>query len=115
MTYYQNAIRNANDYKNVPPFPESYQAREIEVFFGDSPLDSVYHYCDGKWIGFNPENAGVEPVLQILVDDQWALIQAENEVLLDRMGTVELPTVPKQEDIVLRIAKMLGMEVTSNV
>jgi hypothetical protein len=111
---YPNAILNAEDYKSVPPLSLDYQAKEIEVFFGDSSDDSVYHYRNGEWIAFNFGNSESADVLQVLIDDQWAFIQAGDQVLLDRLGGVKLPTLPKPEEIAVRIAQVLGMEVVTN-
>lgn len=107
MTEYTNAIRNAEEYTDVPAFPPNYKAQEIEVFFGDSPIDSTYHYKHGEMVGLDPENIGNEPVVQILIDDQWAYIQAGNTILLDRLGEIELPQTPSKEHLVTKITQML--------
>ena len=104
MTDYPNATLNAEDYINTPPFPPGYQAKEIEVYLGDVCEDSAYHYRHGKWFDINLENITDESVVQILIDGQWAFIQAGNEVLLDRMGGVELPEIPSREFCVSRIS-----------
>ena len=93
---YSNAAINANEYVNFSPFAPGYRAKEIEVFFGDSPIDSTYHYRDGKWFSINLENIEEEPIIQILIDSQWAFIQVKNKILLDRIGGFELPVIPNQ-------------------
>ncbi len=94
MTQYPNATLNAEDSINLPPFPNGYRPKEIEVYFGDSSDDSAYHYRNGKWFDISLKNITDESVVQILVDDSWAYIQAGNEVLLDRLGGAVLPEVP---------------------
>ena len=94
MTQYPNATLNAEDSINLTPFPNGYRPKEIEVYLGDSCSDSAYHYKDGKWFYISLENITDESVVQILVDDSWAYIQAGNEVLLDRLGGAVLPEVP---------------------
>ena len=107
MIQYLDSINSAEEYRNVPPFPEGYKPKEIEVFFGNSPIDSTYHYRNCEWFDINLENSGEEPVTQILVDNQWAFIQVEDKVLLDRMGGIKLPEIPNKEYFVSRISKKL--------
>ena len=107
MSQYLDSIRSAEEFINVPPFPAGYKPKEIEVFFGNSPIDSTYHYRNGEWFDINLENSGAEPVTQILIDNQWAFIQVENKVLLDRMSGVELPEIPNKEYFVSQITKKL--------
>lgn len=107
MIQYLDSINSAEEYRNVPPFPEGYEPKEIEVFFGNSPSDSTYHYRNCEWFDINLENSGEEPVTQILVDNQWAFIQVEDKVLLDRMGGIKLPEIPNKEYFVSRISKKL--------
>ena len=101
---YFNAASNADEYINAPPFAIGYKAKEIEVFFGDSPIDSTYHYRDGKWFSINLENIEEEPIIQILIDSQWAFIQVEDKVLLDRIGEIELPNLPDKEEFLNLLA-----------
>lgn len=107
MTQYPNATLNAEEYINTPAFPTGYQPKEIEVYLGDTCEGSTYHYRNNQWFDINLENTTDESVIQILIDDQWAFIQAENKVLLDRMGGVELPEVPNKEFFVSRISHHL--------
>ena len=107
MIQYLDSINSAEEYRNVPPFTEGYKPKEIEVFFGNSPIDSTYHYRNCEWFDINLENSGEEPVTQILVDNQWAFIQVEDKVLLDRMGGIELPEIPNKEYFVSRISQKL--------
>lgn len=107
MTQYENATYNANDCINVAPYPEGYKPKEIEIFYGDTAANSTYYYRDGKWVDINLENMEDESVVQMLIDDQWAYIQAGNEVLLDRMGGVELPEIPSKDEMVTNLTKTL--------
>ena len=104
MTHYPNATLNAEEFINAPPLPNGYQPKEIEVYLGDSSDDSVYHYRDGKWFAINGANITDESVVQILIDDRWAFIQAGNEVLLNRMGGIMLPKIPSKEFIASQIS-----------
>lgn len=107
MNQYPNATLNAEEFINIPPFPNGYQPKEIEVYLGDSSEDSVYHYRNGEWFDMNLENITDESVVQILIDDCWAFIQVGNEVLLDRMAGVRLPKLPNQEFFLSRISHRL--------
>lgn len=107
MPQYPNATLNAQDSMNISSFPNGYRPKEIEVYLGDSSFDCVYHYRDGRWFDISLENTTDESVIQILVDDRWAYIQAGNEVLLDRLGGAVLPEIPNQEFLVSRISHYL--------
>ncbi|MEM7580253.1 MAG: hypothetical protein AAF316_10465 [Cyanobacteria bacterium P01_A01_bin.80] len=111
---YPNATFNAQDHRNFPSLSLDYQAKDIEVFFGDVSIDSVFHYRNGEWITFDFENLESADVVQVLIDDQWAFIQVRDQILLDRLGGFQLPALPKQEEIVRRFAQQLGMEVVKN-
>ncbi len=104
LIQYSNAVSNAEEYINTPPFAMGYKAKEIEVFFGDRPIDSTYHYRDGKWFSIKLENIEKEPVIQILIDSQWAFIQVESKVLLNRIGDIELPVLPNKEEFLNLLA-----------
>ncbi len=104
LTQYSNAAINAEEYVNAPLFTMGYKAKEIEVFFGDRPIDSTYHYREGKWFSINLENIEEEPVIQILIDNQWAFIQVGDKVLLDRIGSIELPDPPNKEEFLSLLA-----------
>lgn len=107
MTQYENATYNANDCIDIAPYPEGYKPKAIEIYYGDAPSDSTYYYRDGKWVDINLENMEDESVVQILIDAQWAYIQAGNEVLLDRIGGVELPEIPSIDEMVTHITRTL--------
>ncbi|MBE9035194.1 hypothetical protein [aff. Roholtiella sp. LEGE 12411] len=107
---YPSATINAEDFKNHPPLPEGYQPKEIEIYYGENAPDSVYHWKDGKWIRVNYDNMESEDVIQILVDDQWVFIQAGGQVLLDRVGEIELPPIPNKQEMTTLIAESLSME-----
>lgn len=107
MTQYKNATINANDGMKYAPYPESYKPKEIEIFYGDAVDSSTYYYRDGKWVDINLENMEDESVVQILVDDKWAYIQAGDKVLLDRIGGCELPEIPSTGEMVTHITRTL--------
>ena len=107
MTQYPNATLNAEDSINLTPFPNGYRPKEIEVYLGDSCSDSAYHYRNNKWFDINLENITDESVVQILIDNEWAFIQAGNKVLLDRIGGCELPEIPSKDEMVTHITRTL--------
>lgn len=109
MTVYPNVLMNAQDGAMHSPLSAGYQAQEIEFFMGASPEDSVCHFKGGNWIDFNLKNAGPEQVYQVLIDDLWAYIEADGQVLLDRLGEFTLPQIPKQQ-VMQAIAKVSGVE-----
>lgn len=107
MTQYKNATYNANDGMNYAPYPEGYKPKEIEIFYGDAVASSTYYYRDGKWVDINLENMEDESVVQILIDDRWAYIQAGDKVLLDRVGGAELPEIPSKDEMVTHLTRTL--------
>ena len=107
MTQYENATVNANDGINYAPYPEGYKPKEVEIYYGDAPSDSTYHYRNGKWFDINLENMEDESVVQILIDAQWAYIQTGDKVLLDRIGGCELPEIPSKDEMVTHITRTL--------
>ena len=109
MTEYPSAMMNAQDGAKHPLLSPRYQAQEIEFFIGDSSEDSVCHFKDGDLIDLNLKNAGPEPVYQVLIDDIWAYIEADGQVLLDRLGGFILPQISK-EQVMHAIAKASGVK-----
>ena len=109
MTLDPNVLMNAQDGAMHFPLTDRYQAQEIEFFMGASPEDSVCHFKGGNWIDFNLKNAGPEQAYQILIDDLWAYVEADGQVLLDRLGEFTLPQIPKQQ-VMQAIAKVSGVE-----
>lgn len=112
MDLYPNASMNAQDSAMYPPLSPQYQAGEIEFFIGDSSNDSVCHFKNGKLIDFNLNNAGDKPVYQVLIDNAWAYIEADGQVLLDRLNGFVLPQISQQEQqqVVQSMAKVSGVE-----
>lgn len=110
MTLYPNALMNAQDGAKYPPLPQGHRAKEIEFFIGDSPEDSVCHFLGDRWIDINLKNAGSEPVYQVLIDSSWAYIEADSQVLLDRLNGFSFPPMPQQE-VSNSMAKVSGVEI----
>lgn len=106
---YPSALTNAQDGAKHPPLSEQYQAHEIEFFVGATPSDSICHFKGGELIDFNLNNAGIEPVYQVLIDHVWAYVEADGQVLLDRLGGFVLPQIPKQQTLDLT-AIVVGVE-----
>lgn len=110
MALYPNAVINAQDGAMHPQLSAGYHAREIEFFIGDASSDSVCHFKNGKLIYFDIENAKPEPVYQVLIDDVWAYVEADGQILLDRLNGFVLPKITKSRSTEL-IAKKARTEI----
>ena len=77
---------------NEEPFDPGYEARNIEVYFGDYNHHAHLRFEDGKLVRNNmhlkPE---LTECIKIFVDDVAAYIQVGGEVILDILGGMPLP------------------------
>jgi hypothetical protein len=90
---YRTDILNAAEFWDEPSFPEGYQPKLIEIYYGDSESPHIF-IQDGKLKDYNvsnlPDNA---KSISVLIDDQWSYIQIEGNEILNRLGGVVLPDV----------------------
>jgi hypothetical protein len=111
---YPSASTNARDAALLPPLTAFYPARSIELFIGATPVSSVLYWQYGQIKWSNPANADNEPVIQLLVDDKWAYIQADGELLLNRLGDFDPWALIGSIDdskIVESLARYTGVEI----
>lgn len=87
------SIINAADYWDEPPFPENYIPEFIEIYYEDADSPHIF-IVNGQLKDYNVANLpDTTNTLSVLIDDQWAYIQIEGNVILNRLGGVVLPDV----------------------
>jgi len=98
---YPVSVVNTADTWEEQPLLEDYIPKEVEIFYGDDVDDSDLFIRDGKLYSFSlrePVNANV---IQVLIDGNWAYIQVEGRIFLDRLGGVILPEVVVNPEAIL--------------
>lgn len=90
---YRTEILNAAEFWGEPPFPENHVPQFIEIYYGDAESPHIF-IVNGELKDYNvtnlPDNT---KSISVLIDDQWAYIQIEGDVILNRLGGVVLPDV----------------------
>ncbi|WP_375491816.1 hypothetical protein [uncultured Nostoc sp.] len=90
---YRTDILNAAEFWGEPPFPENHVAKFIEIYYDDAESPHIF-IVNGELKDYNvtnlPDNT---KSISVLIDDQWAYIQIEGDVILNRLGGVVLPDV----------------------
>jgi hypothetical protein len=90
---YHTEIMNAAEFWDEPPFPEHHIPEIIEIYYGDADSSHIL-ILNGELKDYNvtnlPDNT---KSISVLIDDQWAYIQIEENVILNRLGGVVLPEV----------------------
>lgn len=96
---YPCAVFNAADSNGLPPLP-AYTPAFLDMYFGDEDnpesLPNI-SFKDGQLDFLHlTEDCANNPVIQIEIDGAWAYIEVEKQILLDRLGEVELPKFPDE-------------------
>lgn len=96
---YPCAVFNAADTKKLPPLP-AYKPESLDIYYGDedNPEDLPnISFRNGQLDYLHlTEDCANNPVIQIDIDGIWAYIEVEKQILLDRLGGVELPKIPDE-------------------
>ncbi|WP_250126338.1 hypothetical protein [Chroococcidiopsis sp. CCMEE 29] len=98
---YPVSVVNTADTWEEQPLPEDYIPKEVEIFYGDDVDDSDLFIRDGKLYFFSLREPVDANVIQVLIDGNWAYIQVECRVILDRLGGVILPDVVVNPEAIL--------------
>lgn len=84
---------NAAEYYNEPPFPDNYIPEFIEVYYQDADSPHIF-IVKGQLKDYNVANLpDVTKTVSVLIDDEWAYVEVEGHVILNRLGGVILPDV----------------------
>lgn len=90
---YHTDIINAAEFWDEPPFPVNYVPEFIEIYYGDAESPHIF-IVNGELQDYNvtnlPDN---NKSISVLIDDQWAYVQIEGQVILNRLEGVILPDV----------------------
>ena len=74
----------------------------IEIYYEDEADDSTIFIKNGQLVSIRLENTVKDPtVIMMEIDDQWAYIQLEGRIILDRRGGAILPDVVVNPSVLL--------------
>ena len=110
-TKYPNAVSNAASAQELPALPVGYDPGTIDIYYGDEGnydgLPSISFERGKLNLLHLTEKSQNNPVMQIEMDGEWTYIEIENQILLDRMGDVQLPEVEITEETILKTYSLL--------
>ncbi|BAZ02850.1 hypothetical protein NIES37_68630 [Tolypothrix tenuis PCC 7101] len=90
---YRTDIINAAEFWDEPPLTVNHVPEFIEIYYGDAESPHIF-IVNGELQDYNvtnlPDNT---KSISVLIDDQWAYVQIEGQVILNRLGGVILPDV----------------------
>lgn len=99
---YPVAISNVAEYWDIPSYPSGYVPQLIEIYYEDEADDSAIFIKNGQLVSIRLENTVKDPtVIMMEIDDQWAYIQLEGRIILDRRGGAILPDVVVNPSVLL--------------
>lgn len=98
---YPNAVYNVSEAWDVPPLPEGHIPEDIAIYYADETMGSDILIYQGVLHNFELDPPKDKKVIKMAVDDDWAYIQVERTVLLDRLGGVVLPDILTRQDKLL--------------
>jgi len=110
-TKYPNTVFNAAFSQDLPTLSREYQPESIDIYYGEenNPEYLPNISIDRRRLNFLHLTKECEdnPVIQIEVDGDWAYIEIEQQILLDRMGEVKLPDIEITEEALLKTYELL--------
>jgi hypothetical protein len=90
---YRVDIINAAEFWDEPQFPENYVPVLIEIYYCAAESPHIF-IVNGELKDYNVSGfLDNTKSISVLIDDQWAYIQIEGNVILNRLGGVVLPDV----------------------
>lgn len=90
---YHTEIINAADFWDEPPFPDNHVPEIIEIYYSDAESPHIF-IVNGELKDYKVTNLlDNTKSISVLIDDQWAYIQIEENVILNRLEGVVLPDV----------------------
>ena len=103
------------------PLAANIKPKLINIYYGDEDNDTYLPNIslqDGKLnLLYLTEECVNNPVIQIEVDSNWVYIEIEKQILLDRLGGLELPKINEMtEEELLAVTRktQLILEGTEN-
>lgn len=98
---YPLAVYNTSDAYYLAPFPFEYRPEEIEIYYGDDYEDLDVCIEGTELTDFNEKIPPDISVIQLRIDGDWAYIQVEGMVILDRLYGVILPEIVLDHEVLL--------------
>lgn len=99
---YPSAVYNAASAQHLLPLAANIKPKLINIYYGDEDNDTYLPNIslqDGKLnLLYLTEECVNNPVIQIEVDSNWVYIEIEKQILLDRLGGLELPKISEMTD-----------------
>lgn len=102
---YPSAVYNAASAQHLLPLAPDIKPKLINIYYGEEDNDTYLPNIslkDGKLdFLYLTEECVNNPVIQIEADSNWIYIEVEQQILLDRLGDLELPKIDEitQEEL----------------
>lgn len=94
---YPSAVYNAASAQHLLPLAPGIKPKLINIYYGEEDNDTYLPNIslkDGKLdFLYLTEECVNNPVIQIEADSNWIYIEVEQQILLDRLGDLELPKI----------------------
>lgn len=94
---YPSAVYNAASAQHLPPLAPDIKPKLINIYYGEEDNDTYLpniSFKDGKLdFLYLIEECVDNPVIQVEADSNWIYIEVEQQILLDRLGDLELPKI----------------------
>lgn len=94
---YPSAVYNAASSQHLPLLAPDIKPKLINIYYGEDDDDTCLpniSFKDGKLdFLYLVEKCVDNPVIQIEADSTWIYIEIERQILLDRLGDLELPNI----------------------
>lgn len=99
---YPSAVYNAASAQHLLPLAADIKPKLINIYYGDEDNDNYLPNIslqDGTLdLLYLTEECVNNPVIQIEIDSSWVYIEVEKQILLDRLGGLELPKISEMTD-----------------
>lgn len=96
---YPVAISNVAEDYELPPLTDQHQLSDIEVYYGDDVDEEALFIRNGRLAFLDRERPVNPDVIRIAIDGEFAYIQVDGYVVLNRLGEVKLPVVVVDPEI----------------
>lgn len=94
---YPSAVYNAASVQHLPPLTVDTKPSLINIYYGDEDNNACLpnlSFKDGKLdLLYLTEECVNSPVIQIEVNSDWVYIEIEKQIILDRIGDLQLPKI----------------------
>lgn len=112
---YPSTVYNAASAQNLEPLAPGVELETINIYYGEEDNGQELpnlSFRKGKLdLLYLTEECENNPVIQIEINGSWTYIEIEKQILLDRIGDLELPKVEEmtEEEIEAAVIKTLNL------